>query len=173
MPLVTVLMPSYNHERFVSQAIESVLEQTFEDFELIIIDDGSTDKSPQIIKNYLKKDDRIKAIFHPKNMGIPKTFNKLIDNAKGKFISYISSDDLWVKNKLKKQLEILKQDENLIIWTEGEIIDAENHPTGETFTQLYQSLEKNGNIFEELLSGNFILGSSMIFKKENLNGIRI
>ena len=172
MPLVSVLMSCYNHDRFVSEAIKSVLEQTFQDYELIIIDDGSKDESPQIIKNYSKKDDRIKAIFHAENMGIPKTLNELIENAKGKFICCIDSDDVWIKNKLEKQLEVIEQDENLIVWTEGEIIDAESQSTGKTFTEKYNSPKKNGYIFDELIIGNFIFHSSMMYKRENLDDIK-
>ena len=124
MPLVSVLMACYNHERFVSEAIESVLGQTFEDYELIIMDNGSEDGSLQIIKNYNKKDDRIKTIFNAENIGTPKSQNELIESAKGKFICRIDSDDVWVENKLEKQLEVIKQDENLVVWTEAEIIDV-------------------------------------------------
>ena len=172
MPLVSVLMGSYNHDKFVSEAIESVLGQTFQDFELIIIDDGSKDGSKQIIKNYSKKDDRIKPIFHSKNLGIPKTFNELIGKAKGKFISFTASDDVWVKNKLEKQLEVLEQDENLVIWTEAEIIDTESQTTGQKFTQIHNGLKKNDYIFDELLCGNFIFGSSVICKTESLDNIK-
>jgi glycosyltransferase involved in cell wall biosynthesis len=172
MPLVSVLMSSYNNEKFVSEAIESVLGQTFEDFELIIIENGSKDGSPQIIKDYSKKDDRIRIIFHAENIGIAKSQNELIENAKGKFICRIDSDDVWVKDKLEKQLEIMKQDENLVIWTEAELIDAESHSRGKTFTQMYKSLKKSGFIFDELLVGNYIFCSSMMFKRENLEGIR-
>jgi glycosyltransferase involved in cell wall biosynthesis len=173
MPLVSVIMPSYNHAKFLPEAIESVLGQTFEDFELIIIDDGSEDGSQEIIKDYSKKDNRVRAIFHAENLGISRTFNELIEKAKGDFISCIASDDLWVKDKLEKQLKIMEQDENLVVWTEGEIIDVDGHSTGEKFTQLYDGTEKNGNIFDNLLSGNFIYGSSMMYKSENLKGIQI
>ena len=172
MPLVSVVMSCYNHERFVSEAIESVLEQTFADFEFIIIDNGSKDSSPKIIKDYSRKDDRIKASFHAENMGIPKTYNELMDNATGKFIARIDSDDVWVKDKLEKQLEVMEQDDNLVVWTEAEIIDAESLFTGQRFTQLYESAEKNGQIFDELLSGNYVFCSSMMYKRENLDGVR-
>jgi len=172
MPLVSVLMPSYNHERFISEAIESVLSQSFNDFELIIIDDASKDESKQIIENFRKKDNRIKAIYHERNMGIARTVNDGVERAKGKFIAFFSSDDLWVKDKLKKQLEVLKRNEDLIVWSEGLIIDSEGKPTGETFTQGVPERKKSGYILEELLKGNFICGQSVILKRENLGDIR-
>ncbi len=174
MPLVSVIMPSYNHERYISEAIESVLNQSFSDFELIIIDDASKDKSKEIIKAYEEKDSRIRAIFHNENKGIAKTMNEGLEEAEGKFIALFASDDVWVKEKLEKQLKVLKKNEDLVVWSEGLVIDSEGKPTGETFTQKHGALKrkKSGDIFEELLKGNYICGQSVILKRENLEGIR-
>lgn len=173
MPLITVSMASYNHAKYLPEAIESVLKQTFRDFELVIIDDASQDQSRSLIETYAQKDDRIRAIFHDKNQGIAFTANQGMAAAKGKYITFIDSDDVWMPEKLQNQLDILTRDENLVVWSEGLIIDEAGAPTGETFTQIHQSSErkKSGNIFEDLLQGNHILSSSMIFKRENLKGI--
>ena len=76
MPLVSVFMKSYNHDRFISEAIESVIGQSFEDLELIIVDDGSTDSSRQIIDSYEQQDSRIRSILHKHNLGITKVVNE-------------------------------------------------------------------------------------------------
>ncbi len=170
--MVSVLMSCYNHDKFVGEAIESVLGQTFQDFEFIILDNGSTDGSTQIIADYEKKDDRIRAIFHENNLGIPRALNELIDSAKGKFLARIDSDDVWVEEKLEKQLEVMEEDENLVVWTEADLIDGESRSTGGKFTEMYESSEKNGNLFDDLLAGNFLFCSSMMYKRENLDGIR-
>lgn len=174
MPLVSVIMPSYNHEKFISIAIGSVLNQTFTDFELIIIDDASKDRSKEIIKVYQERENRIHAIFHDENKGIAKTMNEGIEEAGGKFIASIASDDVWVKDKLKKQLKTLEKNEDLVVWSEGLIIDAQGNHIGELFTQKHGASEKkkSGHIFEELLKGNFIFGSSRILKRENIGDIR-
>ncbi len=174
MVLVSVILPSYNHEEFISEAIESVLNQTFRDFEFIIIDDHSKDKSPEIIKKYQEKDNRIKACFHKENKGIARTQNECINMAKGKFIAFFNSDDVWDKNKLKKQLEVLEGDENLVVWTEGEIIDGQSKSLGMKFTQKFGGLraKKSGNIFLNLLRGNFLFFSSIILKRENFENLR-
>lgn len=174
MPLVSVLMPSYNHEQFISAAIESVLNQTFADFELIIIDDASEDDSRRIIESFSDKDDRIEAIFHKRNMGIARTINDCIEKAKGKFIAFIASDDLWVKDKLKKQLEVLAKDENLVVWSEALLIDGQGNLTGELFTKKHgaSKKKKSGDIFEDLLKGNVICCSSVTVKRGKLEGIR-
>jgi glycosyltransferase involved in cell wall biosynthesis len=174
MPLVSVLMPSYNHERYISEAIEGVLNQTFADFELIIIDDASKDKSKEIIKIYKEKDSRIRTIFHNENKGIARTLNDGFEEAKGKFIAFTASDDVWVKDKLKKQLEVLEKNEDLVVWSESLIIDALGNPAGEFFTQKYRASKRkeSGDIFEELLKGNYICATSVILKRENLKDIR-
>ena len=174
MPLVSVIIPSYNHEKYVSEAIESVLNQTFEDIELIIIDDASKDKSKEIIKYYEKKDSRVLAVFHNENKGIARTMNEGIERASGKFLSLFSSDDVWVEDKLKKQLEILKENENLVVWSEGLIIDNQGNFTGERVSQRHgpYKRKKSGNIFSELLKGNYICDLSAIFKRENIKNIK-
>jgi glycosyltransferase involved in cell wall biosynthesis len=166
-------MPSYNHEKFISSAIISVLQQDFDDYELLIIDDASKDMSRKIIENFREEDGRIRVIYHRENKGIAKTLNEGIKKATGKFIAFIASDDLWVKEKLDRQIKVLEYDEDLIVWSEGEIIDSDGKSTGKTFTQIYGASDKrkSGRIFEELLEGNFILGSSLIAKKENLRKI--
>jgi glycosyltransferase involved in cell wall biosynthesis len=174
MPLVSVIMPSYNYEGYISEAIESVLNQTFNDFELIIIDDASKDNSKKIIQSFDKKNIKIRSFFHKKNQGLAKTVNECIKKAKGKYISYFSSDDIWSKEKLEKQLEILEKDEDLIVWSEGLIVDAKSDFTGELFTQIHSALnrKKSGDIFEELLKNNYICGQSLIYKRENLKNVR-
>jgi glycosyltransferase involved in cell wall biosynthesis len=174
MPLVSVIMPSCNHERYVSEAIESILNQTFTDFELIITDDSSKDNSKEIIRAYEARDRRIRAFFHSENKGIARTMNDGLEKAKGKFIAFFASDDVWVKDNLRKQLEVLEKNEDLVVWSESLVIDACGKPTGELFTQRCGSSKrkKNGDVFEELLRGNYICGSSVILKRENLKDIR-
>ena len=174
MPLVSVIMPSYNYEKYISEAIESVLNQTFDDFELIIIDDASQDNSKKIIQLFDKKNIKIRSFFHKENKGLAKTVNECIKKANGKYISYFSSDDIWFKEKLEKQLKILKKDEDLIVWSEGLIVDAKSNFTGELFTQMHSALnrKKSGDIFEELLKNNYICGQSLIYKRENLKNVR-
>jgi amicoumacin kinase len=173
MPLVSIIMPSYNHEAFITHAIESILNQGFDDWELIIIDDASSDKSPLIIRDYAAKDRRIRIELHKENLGIARTVNQGIQMACGKYIAFLASDDLWRVDKLEKQLKILDTDENLVVWSEGEIIDEHSNPTGMKFTEYYgpKIKIKSGNILDTLLLDNYIFGSSYIIKAENIKGI--
>jgi len=172
--LVSVLMPNYNYGRYISGAIESVLNQTFEDFELIIFDDCSTDDSRKIIESYQVKDKRIKSFFHEKNIGIALTTNDLQSKASGKYIAHLDSDDLWEPSKLSNQLAILQKNDSMIVWSEGRVIDENGVPTGKTFTQMNSATKKkkSGIIFEELLFGNFIFRSSLIYKRDFAKDIR-
>jgi glycosyltransferase involved in cell wall biosynthesis len=167
-------MPSFNHEKYISEAIESVLNQSFKDFELIILDDCSKDSSQKIIQSYQRKDSRIRALFHKKNMGIAKTANDLLAEAKGTYVALFASDDIWETLKLEKQLAILEKNDSLIVWSEGILIDNNGVPTGETFTQKESALhkKKSGNLFESLISRNFIFGSSVILKRSIIEGIQ-
>jgi teichuronic acid biosynthesis glycosyltransferase TuaG len=178
MVLVSIVMLNYNREKYISEAIENVLNQSFRDFELIIVDDCSTDNSAKIIAEYQAKDQRIVTIFHGENFGIAKTFNDGVSRAKGKFLALMDSDDVWISSKLEKQLSILKQNEDLIVWSEGEIIDREGKPTGVTYTQRLNACmhacinKKSGDMFEELLYHDIIFLSSIMFSAEYVRNFR-
>jgi glycosyltransferase involved in cell wall biosynthesis len=174
MPLVSVVMPSYNYDEFVSESIESVLGQDFDDLELIIVDDASTDASRQIIQKYAAEDTRIRVILHETNCGFAKTMNDGIETAKGEFVAAIDSDDVWAKDKLTKQLAVTASNENLIVWSEGEVIDRKGHPVGKSFSEFNGTVsrKKSGDISQELLRRNYIFGSTLLFKRTNLGEIR-
>ena len=110
MPKISVLMSCYNHDKFVGEAIESVLNQSFKDFELLIIDDNSTDKTFDIVNSF--KDPRIKAFRNEKNFGMVLNTNSLIKKSNGDYIAIINSDDSWLPEKLQKQLDFLENNEN-------------------------------------------------------------
>lgn len=174
MALVSVLMASYNHQRYLAQAIESVLNQTFPNIELIIVDDYSTDNSKKVIESYLATDGRVRAFFHNKNMGIARTANDCLNAARGTHVSFIGSDDLWVPSKLEKQLSVLKKSEDKVVWSEGDIINAEGISTGQTFTQMNAcgNKPKDGRIFREIINENYIFAQSVLFKREFCRNLR-
>ena len=108
-PILSVLMPVFNSELFVAEAIESILSQTFNDFEFLILDDASTDRSFEIIKDFESKDSRIKVYQNEKNLGVVESRNKLINLSKGKYIAWLDSDDIAFENRFEKQTEFLEQ----------------------------------------------------------------
>ena len=107
-PLVSVVMPAYNSEKYISEAIESILSQTFKDFEFIIIDDGSSDRTWEIIQEYAKKDERIRCVKNEKNLNVSQTRNKGIDLSRGKYIVWADSDDISLPHRIEKQLNFME-----------------------------------------------------------------
>lgn len=107
LPLLTIMMPSYNYARFLRQAIDTILSQSFSDFEFLIIDDGSTDESAEIIRGYLPLDKRIRAIFHDRNQGMLQCVNEGTEKAQGKYIHYLAADDFRYPGFLEKCMKVL------------------------------------------------------------------
>ena len=107
--LVSIITPTYNSEKFISATIQSVQNQTYSNWELIIIDDCSTDKTVEIINNIIKLDDRVKLHSLTKNEGTGVARNFGIANSNGSYISFLDSDDLWKPNKLERQLNFMKE----------------------------------------------------------------
>jgi len=105
--LISIITPVYNVEKFIVETIESVLEQTYSNWELLLVDDGSTDGSTQVCKNYALKDERIKYFYKP-NGGQASARNLGINNAKGEYITFLDSDDLYCKDKLESHFSDLK-----------------------------------------------------------------
>lgn len=107
-PLISVAMPVYNGEKYLAEAIDSILAQTFEDFELIMIDDGSTDSSLKLLQEYQKKDSRIRLITR-ENRNVAATLNEIIFLARGKWIARMDQDDIALPQRLERQLEWLER----------------------------------------------------------------
>lgn len=116
-PLVSIITPTYNHSKYISECIESVLAQTYLYWEMIVVNDGSTDNTTEKVLEYTKKDDRIRLI-NQKNIGIFKlhvTYNKALKESKGDYIAILEGDDVWEKDKLEKQVEIFENDPKVIL----------------------------------------------------------
>jgi glycosyltransferase involved in cell wall biosynthesis len=162
-PIVSVLMPAYNSEKYIADAIDSILNQTFQDFELIVIDDCSKDKTWHIIQKYAQKDKRVVAIKNTKNLGISDNRNKAISISKGKYLAPLDNDDWSYPDRFAKQVEFL--DNNPDIGIVGGSVEVYN----ETFTKLLykntfypddKSLKKH--IFRQLPFSH----SSVMYRRE-------
>ena len=162
---VSIIMPVYNGEKFLREAIESIVSQTFTDFEFIIINDGSTDNSLLLIKQYAEKDKRIK-IIDQNNQGVSTSRNNGIKNSIGKYVAFIDCDDLWLSEKLEIQLECFKKDKDLkICGTWGRVIDIAGN---EIKKFEYPPLTDKEIKIKSIYKYPFIT-SSLIIKKEILN----
>ncbi|KAB7889784.1 glycosyltransferase family 2 protein [Poseidonibacter ostreae] len=123
--LVSIITPSYKSERFISQTIESVLSQTYQNWEMIIVDDVSPDNSNEIIEEYTKKDSRIKLIKLEKNSGPAVARNRAIEEAKGRYISFLDADDLWKPDKLEKQIKFMREKDCALSYSAYETMSEE------------------------------------------------
>lgn len=135
-PLISVIMPAHNAQKYISGAIESVLNQTFKNFELIIIDDFSTDKTLDIIKAFSKKDHRIKIVNNDKRLNIAASLNKGISKAQSNIIARMDTDDIAFSNRLELQYKLVESSKNIaavganimLIDSEGKEIGARRYP---------------------------------------------
>lgn len=167
-PKITVLMPVYNAEKFVGEAIDSVLNQTFSDFEFLIINDASTDRSEKVILSY--QDPRIRYYKNKINMGVARTLNRGLKLAKGKYIARMDADDIFLPDKLELQHEILRKDKNLvIICSHFDFIDELGN-----FLSSFKLAPSSEEIYYELQFRNCIGHPTAIFNKriilEEFNG---
>ena len=121
-PLVSVIMSVYNGEKYLSKAIESILNQSYRNFEFIIVDDASTDSSLEIINEYLKIDNRIIILSNNVNIGLGSSLNKAIQFSSGEFIARMDSDDISIPDRLEKQINYLLEHKNIHILGGDQII---------------------------------------------------
>lgn len=167
MPKVSVIIPTYNREDFVEETIQSVLNQTYKDFEVIVVDDGSTDNTKKKLEKFNSK---IKLIEQKKSeRAIAR--NNGVKNANGEYIAFLDSDDLWHKDKLEKQVEVLdKNKEYILIYCQCLRINE----NGLTIKPAKRQLNGySGYVYEKLLMRNFITSPTPLVKKgylEKING---
>ena len=128
--LISIITPSYKSKRFISQTIKSVLSQTYENWEMIIVDDVSPDDSNEIIEKYCKQDSRIKLIKLEKNSGPAVARNRAIEKAKGRYIAFLDADDLWLPEKLEQQLSFMKENNLSFTYSAYKLIDEEDSDLG-------------------------------------------
>lgn len=165
MEKITVLMPAYNVEKYIKKTIESVLMQTYENFELIIVDDGSNDNTVSIIKSI--NDPRITLILNERNMGLPYTRNKLLNLANGSYIALMDADDLCHKKRFEEQIKYLKNNPDI------DIVGTRYITFGKKILKV-NSVETNPNKMKyRLIFFNSLLNSSVMIRREFLTNNKI
>lgn len=148
-------------------AIESVLNQTHQDVELVIVDDGSTDQSQTIIDEYAKRDGRIVPIIHSNNMGVSRAMNDGIRASKGELICFLGSDDIYTEDKLELQISALGSKRDQIAYCDWFSISKD----GTTSRQEHKLLEENGFIFPSLLRRSIIVNALVMIPRSCLNSL--
>ena len=148
--LVSVIIPIYNSENVIQKSLNSVFNQTYKNIEIILVDDCSTDNSEKIIKEIMKKHNEIYYYKQEKNMGAGATRNKALELAKGQYVAFLDSDDIWYPEKVEKQLKLMKEKETILCYTAIEMID-EN-----------ENLIKSKRKVKEKIDYKFLLKNTMI-----------
>jgi len=160
MPLISVIIPAYNAEKTIQQTIESVLNQTLSDFEILVINDGSTDRTLEIVSQI---DDARLRVFSYANAGVAPTRNRGLTQATGEYISFLDADDLWTPDKLEAQLKALQENPQAAVaysWTDW--IDESGQ-----FLRPGGHITETGQVYEKLLVRDFIeSGSNPLIRAE-------
>ena len=162
-PKVSIIIPTYNQSQYLEEAVESVLNQTYKNIEIIIVDDGSTDNTPEVIKSF---DNKIIYI-QQKNKGASGARNTGIKKANGQYIAFLDSDDLWLKNKLEKQIKFIQNNPEIGLLGTGcyQMIDINK--------MIYKKIfpAKNEILQKDLIKYNPFIQSSVMIKKDVFNSI--
>ena len=162
-PQISIVMSVYNCEKYLSFAIESILKQSFNDYEFIIVNDGSTDSTLSIINNYKNTDTRIKLIKNSNNIGLPASLNKAINSSKGKYIARQDADDISKVNRLQVQYDFMEKNAIDILGSNCSYIDIKNH---DIFSD--DKFSKNNSYFNILLSQKAIFPHGTAFIRSNV-----
>jgi teichuronic acid biosynthesis glycosyltransferase TuaG len=164
---VSIIMPAYNCEKYVAEAINSVISQTYQSWELLVIDDGSKDNTLKIINGFGSKDSRIRPIQNEKNIGVSETRNIGIVLASGEWIAFLDSDDMWEKTKLEKQLKVAEENSAEFLFTGSSYINEEGKP----FKGILEVPEEVS--YKKLRNHNVISCSSVLIQKRFLDNIKM
>ncbi len=154
--LVSVIIPAYNAEAFIAKTLESVITQTYRNLEILVIDDGSQDRTARIVEEYIEKDSRIQ-LFSQANAGVAAARNLGITKSKGEFIAPIDADDIWYPQNLDKQVEcfVNNSPEIGLVYSWSVDIDEEDKPTGK-----FKAARIAGDVYTTLIAHNFIGNAS-------------
>ena len=174
-PLVSIITPTYNHEKYILECIDSVLNQTFSNWEMIIVNDGSTDTTLELITEKAKSDPRI-LVFDQKNIGIfrlGETYNFALEKSIGKYISILEGDDLWEPEKLERQVNVLENNSDLILaWGKAVSVNADTrevyrlHPVIEISDMFFN--KPVGNILNLIYVENCLPALTITIRKDAL-----
>lgn len=179
-PLVTIVTPTFNHASFIGPCIESVIAQTYPDWELLIVNDGSNDATGAVAERYAKTEPRIH-VFHRENVGVfrlAETYNHALERAKGAYVAVLEGDDVWHPEKLQRQVEAISQDEEAVLcWSRAGIMDDGHDQMRTTDAEqrhIPMSWRRNdpvGSALNGLYVTNFVPAASIFARADALREI--
>lgn len=172
MKTVDILLATYNGEKYITEQIESILNQTYKDFRLLISDDCSTDNTRQIISEYVKKDKRIIVYTQKENIGVVQNFEFLMKKVENDYFMFSDQDDIWKENKIEKSLNKIEEGFDLV-YSDLEVVDENLNVTYNSYWKLkgiYNKIKKYNN-FESLYLNNFVTGCTIISRKDLIKDV--
>ncbi len=162
-PAVSVIMPCYNTAKFVGESIESVLKQGFDDWELLVVDDASDDGTASVVRDFAKQDARIKLTEKQQHSGIADTRNTALSKAQGRYVAFLDADDLWLPDKLERQLDFMTANDSGFCYTAYDLIDESGH-------ELKKTIHTDGDLTYDAYLKNTIIGCSTVMLDRNKVG---
>ncbi|MBO5975889.1 MAG: glycosyltransferase [Oscillospiraceae bacterium] len=160
-PLVSVIMPAYNASQYIAKSISSVQAQTFTNWELIVVDDYSSDNTVEIVNGFLRDDSRIRLYRNAQNMGVAKSRNRALEQCQGDYVAFLDSDDIWYSDKIELQLQCFSQTNAELVYTSYAIVDSDGIKLCSDFI-----VPRNAS-FSDLLKQN-VCNSSTVMISRNI-----
>lgn len=169
---IDILMATYNGEKYLREQLDSILEQSFSDFRLLISDDASNDSTRDILNEYVGKDNRVIVFLQNKNLGVVKNFELLMEKVESEFFMFADQDDVWQKDKIKNSIEKLEETNCDLVYTNLEVVNENLDLINKSYWKL-KGFEKKikYNNFESLYLNNYITGCTMLVKSKWLDKI--
>lgn len=164
-PRVSIVMPAYNAARFIAEAIESVIAQTLPDWELIVVDDASTDDTAACVQACARRDARIHCVRNERNLGAAQTRNRAIDLARGRYIAFLDSDDVWLPHKLATQVAFMEKTGTPITYGDYLRIDEAGIRLGRVSAPPVLQ-------YRDMLKSNFIGNLTGVYRRDRLSDLR-
>jgi len=168
---ISVIMPCFNHARFLRESVSSILKQSFADLELVVVDDCSRDASWDVIKELSSCDSRVVPIKHKFNQGASSARNSGLRLAKGEFIGFCDADDIWEEDKLRCQKKALESNPRYgVTYCDASIVDENGKSTGNNFSSQFPPPNNaSGNLFGYLITRNFVNMPSVLMRSQCVN----
>lgn len=178
-PLVSVIINCYNGEKYLREAIDSVLAQTYKNWEIVFWDNQSTDSTREIVESY--SDPRIHYFYAPNHTPLGEARNLAVEKTNGEYINFLDADDVWMPEKLEKQIALVEPGKVEVVYTNFELLYDKSQPFNEGMLKYYRRLQKRKfkeslSFYENLLIHNSIIFSSVLFNKKlfrSVGGINV
>lgn len=173
MEKIDILMATYNGEKYLKEQIESILNQTYTDFNLLICDDCSSDNTIQILEEYSRKDSRIQIFSNETNQGVVKNFENLLNKVKCNYYMFADQDDVWKNDKIEKSVKKIEETQSDLVFCDLEVVDSKLNLINSSYWKqkgFYKRITKH-NGFDALYLNNYVTGCTIIARSSRIKDI--